>query len=61
MNSFLFGLALIGVIILLRWYILNDGDGQNDGFSGLLAMTSEKPKAPPPAPSSTKRLFRRKG
>jgi len=60
LNSLLYGLALIAIVLIMRWYIENDGNGQNDGSIGLLAMKTGKEKAPPPAPSSAKRSFRRK-
>ena len=64
MNSLLFGLALVGILIILRWYVENDGQGQNDGRVGLLAMTSANADAPPAAPAPAnphRRSFRRKG
>ncbi len=60
LNSLLFGLALAAMLLIIRWYIDNDGDGQNDGSIGFLAMKTGKEKAPPSAPSSAKRSFRRK-
>jgi hypothetical protein len=60
MNSIHFGLALIAILIILHWYIQNDGSGQNDGSVGLLAMKTGKPKAAAPAAPGKKRLFRRK-
>lgn len=60
MNSLLYGLALLGVVIVLQWYVQNDGDGQDDGSVGLLAMKSQAPKEVAVAPSR-KRSFRRKG
>ena len=61
MNSFLYGLALLAMLVIMHWYVANDGTGQDDGSEGLLAMKSEKPKpAAPPAPPSSKRSFRRK-
>lgn len=61
MNSLLYGLALAAMLLIMRWYIENDGNGQNDGSIGLLAMKTGNPKAAPPASSSAKRSFRRKG
>jgi hypothetical protein len=60
LNSLLYGLAIIAVLLILRWYIENDGAGQNDGSIGLLAMKTGKEKAAPPAPPMAKRSFRRK-
>ena len=60
LNSLLYGLALVAVLLILRFYIENDGAGQNDGSIGLLAMKTGKEKAPPPAPAAGKRSFRRK-
>jgi hypothetical protein len=60
MNSFLFGLALIGVVIILQWYLQNDSQDQNDGSIGLLALKSDKPKESAATPLSKKRTFRRK-
>lgn len=58
-NSIYFGLALVALLMILRWYVTNDGNGQNDGSIGFLAMKS--PKAPPRTiPASTlKKRFRR--
>ena len=61
MNSLLYGLALIAMVLIMRWYIDNDGAGQNDGSAGLLAMLTGKPKPPASTGSPTKRSFRRKG
>jgi hypothetical protein len=63
MNSLLYGLALLGMLVILHWYITNDGNGQNDGSTGLLAMNAGgKPRAATPEPESPtgKRSFRRK-
>ena len=59
MNSLYYGLALIAILIIIRWYIANDGKGQNDGTIGLLAIKS--PNASKTSPPSTKHSFRRKG
>jgi hypothetical protein len=62
LNSLLYGLALIGVILILRFYIDNDGAGQNDGSVGLLAMLTAKGKNSSAASQpSSRRSFRRKG
>lgn len=60
LNSLLYGLAMIAMLLILRFYMDNDGAGQNDGSIGLLAMKTGKEKAAPPAPSTGKRSFRRK-
>jgi hypothetical protein len=60
LNSLHYGLALIAILLILRWYIISDGDGQNDGWRGLLAMKRNQAKPPPPAPQPGKRSFRRK-
>jgi hypothetical protein len=61
LNSIYYGLALVAILLIMRWYILNDGKGQNDGSMGFLAMTKSKPPQPPSAKPSTpaKRSFRR--
>ncbi|HEX4272147.1 MAG TPA: hypothetical protein VHZ32_12200, partial [Rhizomicrobium sp.] len=62
LNSLLYGLALLGVVFILRFYIDNDGNGQNDGYTGLLAMLAPKGKnSAPVSQQSSKRSFRRKG
>ena len=45
MNSFHYGLALIAMLVIMHWYITNDGKGQNDGSIGLMAMTLAKVRA----------------
>lgn len=61
MNSFHYGLALLAILIIMRWYITSDETGRDDGSAGLLAMKSDKPKpVAPPSPPSSKRSFRRK-
>jgi hypothetical protein len=57
MNSLYYGLALIAILIIIGWYIANDGNGQNDGSRGLLAL--RKPTVRPTPVASTKRSFRR--
>ena len=59
MNSFYFGLALFAVVLIIHWYIINDGKGQDDGSIGFLAMKSLKPLPPPEPKPTTKRSFRR--
>jgi len=61
MNSLHFGLALIAILMILYWYIQNDGDGQDDGTTGFLAMKTGKPKAAAPERPCRNRSFRRKG
>ena len=60
MNSFYYGLGLLGILVIIHWYIINDGKGQNDGSLGFLAFKSPQPPAEPdkinPAP---RRSFRR--
>jgi len=58
-NSIYFGVALVALLMILRWYVINDDSGKNDGSIGFLAM--KPPKSPPRTiPASTlKKRFRR--
>lgn len=60
LNSIHFGLSLIAILVILYWYIQNDGAGQNDGSAGLLAMKTGRPKPAAAAAPTHKRTFRRK-
>ncbi len=60
LNSLHYGLALIAMLLIMHWYISNDGAGQDDGSTGLLEMKTGKPKVTPPAAPTKKRSFRRK-
>jgi hypothetical protein len=59
MNSLYFGLCLLAIIVIIHWCVLNDGQGQNDGSKGVLAMrpTRLPPKSKPL--KRDKRSFRR--
>ena len=61
MNSLYFGLSLVAICLVLRWYITNDGKSQNDGSIGLFAMNLGKPvpSSSQETPAKT-RSFRRK-
>ena len=59
MNSIYYGLAIVAMLLIVRWYIANDGNGQNDGSVGFLAMSTGKPQEAPAAPRGAKRSFRR--
>jgi hypothetical protein len=60
MNSIHFGLALLAILLIMHWYVQNDGNGQDDGSIGPLAMKNGKAKPAAPAAPSKKRSFRRK-
>ena len=59
MQDIYFGLSLVAILLICRWYIANDGKGQNDGNVGVFAI--KRPKAPPEPDASLpwKRQFRR--
>jgi hypothetical protein len=60
MNSLYFGLALLAVLAILHWYVLNDGKGQDDGTKGILAMRLRGPEPKPTMkPKPGKQSFRR--
>jgi len=60
MNSFFYGLGLIAILVIIHWYVANDGMSQNDGSVGFLAMKPVKPRDIPTGSSSAKKSFRRK-
>lgn len=61
MNSFYYGLSLIAILLIMHWYVTNDGKGQDDGSLGFLATKAPNPPAQPAeTKSTTKRSFRRK-
>jgi hypothetical protein len=59
MNSIYFGLALIAILVIVHWYVINDGTGQNDGSIGFLAMKPSKPPVATALRSPLKKRFRR--
>lgn len=59
LNSIYFGLSLVAILLIVHWYILNDGKGQNDGTKGFLAIRRTRPKPAPKPPVGGKRSFRR--
>jgi hypothetical protein len=58
MNSLYYGLALIAILLIIHWYVINDGKGQDDGTLGFLATKRPAPPAEQPKPGA-KRSFRR--
>jgi hypothetical protein len=60
MNSIYYGLALLAILLIVHWYVINDGKGQDDGSLGFLAVKKSLPPAKPDRPQTPgKRSFRR--
>ena len=56
MDSIYYGLALLAILLIIRWYITNDGKGQDDGSLGFLALKSSEL---PAGKLQSRRSFRR--
>jgi len=60
MNSIYYGLALIAILVIIQWYIVNDRGSQSDGSIGILAIRSKTPSDISNPAQSAKKNFRRK-
>jgi hypothetical protein len=59
MNSLYFGLALVALLMIVRWYVINDGTAQKDGSIGFLAMKPGRLPVQATAQQSAKTRFRK--
>ena len=59
MNSLYFGLALVALLMIIRWYVINEEKVQKDGSIGFLAIKSGKLPVQATRQPTAKTRFRR--